>query len=99
LKQTAFFRLEAKEDLRNARDWYEAEREGLGFEFVDEVERAIERIETNPLSFAEVYRTARICPVKRFPYIIVFRTLDDLQEVLAVIHGHRDPEVWKIRSK
>jgi WD40 repeat protein len=46
LNQTAFFTLEAKEDLRNARDWYEGEREGLGFKFVDEVKIAIQRIES-----------------------------------------------------
>jgi toxin ParE1/3/4 len=99
LKQTVFFTAAAKQDLRSARDWYEGEREGLGFEFVDEVKAVIQRVESNPLSFAIAYRTTRICLVKRFPYIVVFRILADVLEVLAVIHGHRDPEVWKARSE
>lgn len=69
----------------------------MGSEFIDEVKVAIRRIESNPLAFAAVYRTTRICPVKRFPYIIVFRILVDVPEVLAVIHGHRDPDAWSVR--
>ena len=94
----AFFTLAAKRDLRNARNWYEGERVGLGVEFLGEIQYATRRLESNPEQFAIVHRQTRLCPVKRFPYIIVFRIADDLVEVLAVIHAHRDPIVWKRRS-
>ena len=98
MSQKGYFTSSAKLDLAIARDWYEREREGLGFDFVDEVKVATRRIESNPLEFATVCREARICPVKRFPYIIVFRILDSVLEILAVIHGHRDPEIWRSRN-
>ncbi len=98
MRPTAYFTSSAKQDLVSARDWYEGEREGLGFEFVDEVKSATRRIESNPLEFATVYKEARICPVKRFPYVIVYRFIDDVLKILAVVHGHRDPEIWQSRN-
>jgi plasmid stabilization system protein ParE len=98
LSGKAFFTLAAKRDLRDARDWYEGERGGLGLEFLGEVQHATRRLESSPEQFAVVHRQMRLCPVKRFPYIIVFRIAGDHVEVLAVIHAHRNSIVWKRRS-
>jgi len=97
LSWRAFFTHSANQDLLDARDWYEIERSGLGLEFVDEVEWATTRIESNPEQFAIVYRDVRFCPVKRFPYIIAFRIKGEFTEILSVMHAHRDPELWKQR--
>lgn len=98
MSRKAFFTPAAKEDLRDARNWYEGERAGLGLEFLSEVQRATLRLESQPEHFATVYRQIRLCPVKRFPYILAFRIAGDLVEVLAVLHAHRDPGAWKRRS-
>jgi toxin ParE1/3/4 len=45
---------QAEEDLRLAIKWYEDQRDGLGFEFLDCVEFAIKRI----IGFPESYETA-----------------------------------------
>lgn len=98
MSRNVFFTPAAKQDLRNARDRYEGERKGLGMEFLDEVQYSTRRVESNAEQFAVVYPRTRLCPVRRFPYIIVFRIAGDFVEVLAVIHAHRDPAVWKQRS-
>jgi len=97
LSWRAFFTDSANLDLLGARDWYEKERAGLGLEFVGEVESATMRIESNPEQFAIVYRDVRLCPVKRFPYIVAFRIENEFAEILSVMHAHRDPESWKQR--
>jgi toxin ParE1/3/4 len=97
--RSAFFTPASKQDLVLARDWYECGREGLGFEFIDEVLKATNRIELDPEHFSVVYRETRICPVKRFPYIVIFRLVESAPEILAVLHGHRDPQVWQSRSQ
>ena len=98
MAKSAVFTPSAKRDLASARDWYEVEKEGLGFELVDEVRRATNRIESNPEHFAVMYRHVRLCPVNRFPYFIAFRLIDHRPEILAVLHGHRDPSIWQDRA-
>jgi hypothetical protein len=65
------------EDLARARDHYEAEREGLGQELLDEVERLAERIAQLPLQLGAIPGSLAhrgLC--KRFPYMMVFLVLD-----------------------
>jgi plasmid stabilization system protein ParE len=34
----------------------------------------------------------------RFPYVVYYRTLADLIEVIGVLHGSRDPQIWQDRA-
>jgi len=43
----------AKDDLHIAFEWYEEQRRGLGFEFLDCVEASIETIQQMPKLFAK----------------------------------------------
>lgn len=98
MSRKAFFTPAAKQDLRDARNWYQGQRQGLGLEFLSEVQRATMRLESQPEHFAIVHRQTRLCPMKRFPYIIVFRIVGDFVEILAVFHAHREPRNWKQRT-
>jgi plasmid stabilization system protein ParE len=97
LNRLAFFIEEAKRDLSESRDWYNAEVEDLGYDFVEEVRKAVNRVESNAEQFTLEYRDARICPVKRFPFLVVFRIKGQQVEILAVMHGHRNPKTWMKR--
>lgn len=35
--------------------------------------------------------------VKRFGYVVYYRILQSEAEVLAILHGGRDPQVWQAR--
>jgi plasmid stabilization system protein ParE len=74
-----------------AEDWYEALRPGLGHEFREAVDATIARIAANPLAYPDRYHGARRALVRRFPYVLWYRTLPDLIVVLACVHGKRDP--------
>lgn len=41
----------AELDLQVAFDWYELQKDGLGVDFFNEVEKAIFRIKSNPFQF------------------------------------------------
>ena len=62
-------RPEAERDLTEARDWYEAHRDGLGKEFLLAVEDVFGRIRESPESYAVVYRGIRWARLRRFPYL------------------------------
>jgi plasmid stabilization system protein ParE len=88
---------EAEADLDEAYRWYEKRRPGLGVEFIECVEAVFERLRVTPELHAIVYRSVRQTLVKRFPYVVCYVFEDDVVDVIAVFHGHRDPLVWRSR--
>jgi len=60
-------RPEAEEGLAEARRWYENRREGLGDEFLEQVDVAFDRIQRTPLVPAVKYKDVRRVLLKRFP--------------------------------
>lgn len=85
---------EARDDIREARRWYDEQRAGLGREFVEEVETALGAIRENPARFTLIYRHFRRALVHRFPYGIVFAVVDDTVQIVACLHVRRDPDTW-----
>lgn len=88
----------ARDDIREARTWYEGQREGLGEEFLAAVEEALERLRQTPEMHQVIYRDVRRRMVQRFPYGIYYRVLVDRVVVIAVVHGRRDPKTWQSRA-
>ena len=68
MKHELLIRGRAKRDVRRAAKWYERQREGLGVEFVAEVDAALERIESNPEQYEVVHCEIRHAILRRFPY-------------------------------
>ena len=89
----------AESDLEIASDWYASRREGLDQDFIEEFEKAIQRIQENPRQFAVVRMQIRMSIVKRFPYGIYFYITDDIINVFAVFHFSRNPKNLKKRFK
>jgi plasmid stabilization system protein ParE len=72
-------------------DWYDRQRQGLGREFREAVDQANARIAENPLEYPERYRGARRILLRRFPYVLWYRPLENFVVVLACVHGKRVP--------
>lgn len=90
---------EAEADLARARDWYEEQRSGLGREFLLCVDELLVRIQRTPLAFAATYKHVRQALVRRFPYVVCCTFDGQTANVLAILHGHRDPNEWKRRLR
>jgi plasmid stabilization system protein ParE len=56
------------------------------------------RIHERPMMYDLVWEDVRGCRLRQFPYLIYFRVLSDRIEVLAALHGSRDPVVWQERG-
>jgi len=93
-----FFTPSAKLDLREARDHFRGQSEELAEGFVECAQFAVSRIASSPGQFAIVYKDVRQCPLKRFPFVISFREVTGRIEILAILHGHRNPMIWKRRA-
>lgn len=86
----------AEAEVAAAAEWYETRREGLGVDYVAEVDAVFERIVAMPQTFPlwRADRTYRKAPLKRFPYLVCFRLVGDVIEVVAVAHAKRRPGYW-----
>lgn len=64
---------QAKDELEKAVLHYEGRKAGLGEEFAQEVEVAIQKIRDFPDAWPLISKDVRCCLTRRFPYGIVYR--------------------------
>ncbi len=95
---SVIFRRKAQDELDDAGNWYEKERQGLGLTFLNSIEDVLKQIVTQPDQFPMLYRDVHKAVVKRFPYCVYFRVRNRRITVLAVFHTARNPTVWKMRA-
>jgi plasmid stabilization system protein ParE len=82
----------AKDDVELAFAWYERQRRGLGFEFLDCVEIAVKSILDNPEMYRVYYSIFRGCVIRRFPFF-VFYTIENNEIVVhSVFDNRQDPK-------
>ena len=84
----------AQKELDDAVDWYNGQAIELGLEFLDEVDRAVRRTVSFPLSCPEIESGVRRCLLARFPYGLIYGVDRNTIVILAVAHLHRNPRYW-----
>jgi plasmid stabilization system protein ParE len=70
---------------------------GLGFEFLQELRVAYQRIIDGPTGYQELRSGIRRTLTRRFPYAVYFAVQGDAIVVLGVLHTARDPAEWQRR--
>jgi len=90
---------EAEAEFYDAVAYYEDCESGLGLELAREVFTAIDRIIAFSEAWSPYSNRTRRCLLKRFPYGIVYRRLDDVIVIFAVMQLNREPDYWKNRLK
>ncbi len=88
---------EAEDDITAARRWYEGQRYGLGDEFIAELDDLLPHLAATPEMHQVIADGVRRAKVTRFPYLVFYRVFPDRVEVLAVLHGSRNPNEWQRR--
>lgn len=89
----------AAQDVARALRWYERQRTGLGADFVEELARLLALVAASPSLFPVIHRGTRRALLRRFPYLVFFRVLEDSVIVVAVFHSSRDPRRWADREQ
>jgi toxin ParE2 len=89
----------AREEIREAADYYAAISPELGNAFKLELRQLMRLVTTMPMAWPVSAEGTRKCLLTRFPYLVIYAPLPDELLVLAVGHQHRRPEYWRERLK
>jgi plasmid stabilization system protein ParE len=88
---------EAEEEMNEAAQFYEGRTEGLGKDFLDEVEHTIQSILAFPKSGPVVSKNLRRRILRRFPFGLLYAIENERIVIVAVAHLKRRPGYWKDR--
>lgn len=80
----------------DAAEYYEGKVPGLGADFVDELDSAIERILSFSQAWGRLSEDYRHCNLRRFPYTVIYE-IESVDRILivSVFHQSREPSSWR----
>ena len=87
----------AKAEMVRIWTYYEAQRRGLGNEFLDDLGQTLRLVQEYPLSQPEFWKGTRRALLKRFPYGFAYRVEKDEILVVVITHTSRATRVWRRR--
>jgi toxin ParE1/3/4 len=92
------FLSEAEEEMIAAGLFYEAAAAGLGRDFLDDVQQALDRLREYPELGVEVGVGLRRSLLHRFPFVVIYAVESDGILVVALAHARRRPGYWQSRT-
>ncbi len=79
-------------EIIEAYDWYELQKEGLGFEFLNELDIFYNNLLQKPFTYSYYEAPVRQGKIKRFPYLVVYEVFDDVIVVYSVFMAKQNLE-------
>ena len=84
----------AELEMLDAAQYYELQLSGLGHDFLDQIDAAIETIRRNPERWPIIKMNIRRRLIPRFPYALLYRVDQDAIIIQATMHTSRRPDYW-----
>jgi plasmid stabilization system protein ParE len=79
-------------EIIEAYDWYELQRNGLGLEFLNELDHFYKSLLRNPFIYSYYDKPVREGKISRFPYIVVFEIVEMTIVIYSVFMAKQDPD-------
>ena len=90
---------EAEDEMNEAADFYDSRAYGLGTEFLDDVQRAVDLIRDYPEIGLQFTDDLRRVSIQRFPFSVIYAIRPTELMIVAIAHQRRRPGYWKERIK
>ena len=87
----------AEEEMTEAALFYEAASSQLGSDFLDDVQKAVERLREFPQAGEAITSNFRQTLLHRFPFSLIYTIEANVIVVIAVAHHGRRPGYWQSR--
>lgn len=87
----------ASQELEAASSLYESQRPGLGDELTDEIEDVCLLLSEYPAIGRTVDDLHRSVPLRKFPFMLVYRVRGTVVLIVAIAHKRKRPGYWRSR--
>jgi hypothetical protein len=84
-------------EIIEAYDWYELQKEGLGLDFLNELENFYDSLLRNPNTYGFYEKSVREGKIYRFPYTVVYEVFNDTIVVYSVFMAKQNPNKKRLR--
>jgi len=88
------FHPEAADEADDSFEWYRAVSESLALNFLNALDEVQDRVLEAPQAYRPAARSAQKCPMKGFPFKLVYRHEGDFIWVVALAHEARKENYW-----
>jgi plasmid stabilization system protein ParE len=88
------FHVEAAIELEDAIDWYLSKSAEVAERFHQTFSNVLLSIETDPQRFSRIHLDFQFARITCFPYVCIFRKLQDHVQIVAVAHTSRRERYW-----
>lgn len=88
---------EAEADFDKSYEFYSEDSPKVADTFFKQIKLGFEYIQQNPKSFPIAHKEVRKYVVKKFPFVIYYRIVHTVIQVIAIFHSSRNPEIWNER--
>jgi hypothetical protein len=93
-----FFHPDVSHEIKKSYIWYQEKAEGLGDNFLDELETAYQTIIELPSTWPKFQKGFRRYLLTSFPFSIIYKYEGEKIFVVAVMHNSKKPGYWKKRT-
>lgn len=87
----------AADEAEAAERWYRERNDIAATRFRHELDRAVDLISERPEAGPPYVGNTRRVLLRRFPFFVVYRVLDEHVQIVAVAHARRRPGYWRER--
>ncbi|MBA4063253.1 MAG: hypothetical protein C0501_05990 [Isosphaera sp.] len=88
----------AQAEAETVAEQYELRAAGLGTRFTDALRDLLGGVTAHPESYAVLFGDVRCAPVRKFPFVVLYRVTAAEVVVLAVLPAKSDPAGWPDRA-
>ncbi len=92
------FHPEIASEVKSSFLWYQKQANGLGDDFLDELELAYQAINELPQIWPLFQRGFRRFLLSKFPFSVIYQQHGNIIFVVAVMHNSRKPGYWLCRT-
>jgi len=93
-----FFHPDIELEVKSSYEWYQNQANGLGEDFLSELETAFEAITELPDTWPKFQDGFRRFLLSKFPFSVIYRFSQQTIFVVAVMHNSRKPGYWNERT-
>jgi hypothetical protein len=79
-------------EIIEAYDWYELQKQGLGVEFLNELDLFYKSLIRNPTTYSYYDKPVREGKINRFPYVVVYEIISENIVIYSVFMTRQNPE-------